>query len=151
MPSGEHDVTVLTFYTQARRDGGVRTALEINDNTVLARFQSGDKDDDPTLDWFVDLEFKGKGVPKTAERAREWLLERGDETGGVLRSLADELRAGVDVESLPFERVVLLGPGGVRMRIVCSAARRVNARRIADVLRRLAARWDEQVRGLQAD
>ena len=36
-----YDMTTINFYRQARVDGGKRTGVEIDGETVLERFESG--------------------------------------------------------------------------------------------------------------
>jgi len=38
----------ITFFRQARNDGGVRTGIEVEGQTVLSRFE-GEEADDPAL------------------------------------------------------------------------------------------------------
>jgi hypothetical protein len=62
--------------------------------------------------------------------------------------LADELRAGIDVGSWPVQRKIS-GPRGVHIRVVCSAIRRMDALQVADVMRDIAAHWDQRIQALQ--
>src|SRR4051794_4076762 len=112
----------LTFFRQARIDGGVRTGVMIGEFTVLHRFEEGSADHDPALIWSVDLRCNGSGLPVDAEGARRWLLEHeGIIRRGFVR-FADELQAGVDVDPYPLQWEGFEGtPEGVQMRIVCSA------------------------------
>ena len=49
----------LTFYRQKRVDGGVRTGVELDGETVASLFEEGDPERDPALLWFVDLRCEG--------------------------------------------------------------------------------------------
>jgi len=59
----------ITFYRQARRDGGIRTGIEIDQNTVLMRFDRGRKESDPALLWCVDVRCSGARLPREPETA----------------------------------------------------------------------------------
>ena len=50
----------LSFYRQKRQDGGIRTAVTVDGDTVLHRFQPGEGASDPALLWYVDLRCAGR-------------------------------------------------------------------------------------------
>jgi hypothetical protein len=138
----------ITFYRQYRRDNGARTAVTVDGETVLHRFDRGDEDWDPVLLWYVDLRCKGRSLPAGAEEARQWLLDNSGVIRAGLEKLADELRAGLDVSAWPLQWRVPGTGRGVRMNVVCSVVRRLEGIEIANILRDLAAHWEELVRGL---
>ena len=95
----------IDFYRQARVDGGERTGVEVNGETVLEQFEPGDKEEDAALLWFVDVRCAGDSLPGEAESVREWLLEKGSIIQTRLREIANELPAGIDF-SEPISRDV---------------------------------------------
>src|SRR5438309_4855135 len=127
-------MSTITFFRQARQDGGIRTGIDIDFDTVLARFEAGDESADPALLWYVDVRIEGAKLPRSAEAARKWLIEKGPAIRKSLLRTADETSAGMDVSEWPLQRRANIGTG-VRIKIVCSATRRVEAQQIADVLR----------------
>ena len=63
-------MTKLTFYRQGRKDGGIRTGVEVNDESVLGRFEEGDKETDSALDWYVDIRCSVSKLGNDPEDAR---------------------------------------------------------------------------------
>lgn len=135
----------LTFYHQKRRDGGLRTGVEVNDERVLETYEPGELRKDSALLWFVDVRCSGQRIPNEPEAVRQWLLERHAEIGAALRQLSEELPAGID-KDWPIRKQV--SASDVRMAIYCSATRRLSGREISRVLSDLAKRWAEIVRRL---
>ena len=60
----------LDFYRQQRRDGAIRTGIEIDGETVLGRFEQVAEDANPVLAWWVDVRCKGRRLPDEPEAAR---------------------------------------------------------------------------------
>jgi hypothetical protein len=141
-------LSAISFYRQARRDGGIRTGVTIDADTVLHRYEGGGNDSDPALVWFVDLRCEGRRLPTEPEAAREWFLSHAQLIKEGLRASAEELQAGIDIGSWPLERP-LTGPRGVRMRVVCSAVRRPEALDIARILQDIADHWEERIKALE--
>jgi hypothetical protein len=135
----------LTFYRQARRDGGVRTGIDIDDDTVLVRFDPGREDSDPALLWYVDVRCRGTRLPRDADGARDWLLRQAKTIKGLLESLAGDVPVGADPDQWPLTKQARVSPAGVTITVACSAMRRVEAQRIAEVLRDTAKHWEEWV------
>lgn len=140
-------MSTLTFYRQARRDGGVRTGIEINSNTVLARFEQGSEDGDPALVWYVDVRCEGARLPAEPEAARAWFIRNESAITRLLEALADEVPSGIDPGDWPLRKEHQLSTG-VRVTVACSAMRRVEGQQIAQVLRDIAANWRERVSNL---
>lgn len=138
----------LTYYRQKRMDGGTRTGVEVGGVTVLGRFEHDAEETDPVLRWYVDLRCEGARLPGDPEAVRNWLLDNAGLIRDALHALAEELRAGMDFDTWPLQWKVPKGPRGVRMTIVCSVTRRLDARDIARVLADIAAHWEEVVGGL---
>jgi len=141
----------ITFYRQARQDGGIRTGVDVDDATALERFEAGSTYDDPALLWYVDVRCQGKSLPNQAEGARKWLISNGALIRQSLKALADEVSTGMDSDVWPLRRPVLHAPRGARIELACSATRRVDGREIAAVLRDIAVRWDRRLKNLRSD
>jgi len=134
----------LTFYHQVRADGGKRTGIESDDETLLHHFAPGGKDHDPALLWYVDFRCEGERLPDTPDGARDWFVRNEGYFVSQLREVAsDDLSVGFDAELMPLERHLADAPDGARVNVVVSAARRLPARDIAPRLRELADHWGE--------
>ena len=138
----------IGFYRQERLDGGVRTGIEINGEIALGRFESTGDDHDPALAWYVDVTCEGASLPDDPEPARQWLCTHSQVIRGGLKEMADTLRAGIDADSWPVKRKLSKAPRNVRITIACSAVRRWAAREMARVLRDIADKWEDRLRGL---
>ena len=136
----------LTFYHQKRRDGGLRTGVDLDDERVLERFEPGDLARDSVLEWFVDIRCRGETLPSEPEEIREWFLSRSGPIQTALRQLADDCAAGID-KDWPLKREIP-SSDGVGMAIYCSAMRRPSGRDIASVITELEAKWPVLVREL---
>lgn len=135
----------ITFYRQARIDGGTRMGVEVDGETVLGRFDELGRDDDPVLAWFLVVECRGDDLPTDGEAARNWLLAHGDELRPALANLADAMAAGIDFDLWPMRRT-LLEPTAHRpfsAEVTCAAFRRGDGQRIAAQLADLSDHWDE--------
>jgi hypothetical protein len=113
------------FYHQKRKDGGIRTGVELNGERVLEGFKPGRRSRDSALEWFVDARCRGRHLPDTPETIRHWLLEKSAGIQGHLERMASELRAGMDTD-WPLTSVIPKGSNGVEIKIVCSAVRRLS-------------------------
>ncbi len=140
----------ITYYRQKRRDGGIRTGIEIEGTTKLGREEGFDDESDPVLLWWVDLRCEGKKLPTDPEEARHWLLEQGPVIRAAFEALAEEAQAGIDFNTFPYLWPVPKTPRGVRMTIAAMANRRLDARAMTGVLLDIAARWQERVEKLPA-
>jgi hypothetical protein len=139
----------LNFYHQKRRDGGIRTGVELNGERVLEEFKPGRRPLDSALDWFVDVRCRGRRLPDEPEAIRKWLLERSDDIQGHLAEMASELRAGMD-RDWPLASIIPGVPNGVEVKIVCSAIRRLTARDIGQLLLVLKRSWRPLIASLHA-
>lgn len=142
-------MSTITFYRQARQDGAVRTGIEIDRNTVLARFDASDSEADPALVWYVDVECTGKSLPDDSDGARNWLLSHEQAIAKGLNDLANEAAVGTDADAWPLQRTLRAGRG-IQVRIKCSAVRRLEGREIAAVLKDIAAQWKSRVGQMRA-
>jgi hypothetical protein len=144
-------VTKIIFYRQKRRDGGIRTGVEINGETALGLEEGFAGDElDPVLLWFVDLRCEGKKLPTDPEEVREWLLKHSPVIRAGFETLAGQIGAGIDFNTYPYLWPVPNAPRGVHMTIACSAMRRNDARAIREVLSDIATHWQETLARLPA-
>jgi hypothetical protein len=137
----------LTFFRQKRVDGGIRTGVDLDSNLLLQEFTRGSKNYDPALLWFVDIEFQGTRLPREPEAARKWLVLQGDAVRNILEKLGRSVEAGLDAD-WPAKTTPVRLPDGTRVSAACSAVRRVEARRIGEVLQETAAGWEKILAGL---
>lgn len=136
----------LNFYHQKRRDGGLRTGIDLNDERVLEQFEPGDVPQDSALLWFVDVRCSAERLPSEPEAIREWFLARGETIRAALRELSSELSAGMDSD-WPLKKEIATSDG-VKMAIYCSALRRLSGREISDVLSGLEKTWGTAIQAL---
>lgn len=141
----------ISFYRQQRRDGGIRMGLAVDCDTVLHCFQEGEAEPDPVLLWFVDVRAKRKRLPEDADEVRRWFLEHATLVKKGLRTLAQEMRAGMDVDEWPFQWPIPGTPREPQLKIVCSVSRRFEARDIARVLTDIAEHWTDYLTLLQPE
>ncbi len=138
----------ISFYRQGRRDGGVRVGIEVDGETILARFEKGGEEEDPILSWFLDVDSEADDVPSDIEGVRDFFLAEAPSIKAGLENLAREIEVGLDVDSWPV-RVAFEGNSPARnFRATCFSNRRAEARRMPEVVRDTATRWEPLVRGL---
>jgi hypothetical protein len=141
-------MTSLLWYRQKRVDGGIRTGVEVDDETVLGLVQDIPDEPDPVLAWYVDLRCEGAKLPTKPEEVRRWLIEQAPVIRAGLAAVAAELSAGMDADIWPLQRPLAKAPRGVKMRLVCAATRRVHGRGLAGVLTDIGRHWEEWVLAL---
>jgi hypothetical protein len=120
----------------------------VDDVLLLHRLENENYEPDPALLWYADLRCEGQRLPTKAETARRWLLQRSDIIRQGFRDVAEELRAGMDVDAWPVMRKIQGFPDGVKAEIAFSAARRLDGVAMADVLLEVADQWDECIHSL---
>lgn len=139
----------LTVYRQGRADGGIRTGIELDGDTIFSRFEDGGLEPDPTLLWYVDLRCKGPGVPGDAVEAKAWLLNLEELIRDGFTRWAAEIEAGADLEFYPLQWNRFTGvPGGVEMTIVCATNRRLWALSVPSLLMDVGTHWRERIEAL---
>lgn len=139
----------LTYYRQARIDGGVRTGIDVDGSTVLARYEPGTDEHDPSLKWYVDVRCDGPALPTDGEAARRWLVENTNLIKDELLSVGRQIELGFDAETRPFERRVASPPEGTTIVIVASAQQRTLGRDMSSTLQRLSDEWEASLRDLE--
>lgn len=138
----------INFYRQKRVDGGKRTGVEIDGETVLERFESRNEDEDSALLWFVDIRCSGSNLPNEAEAAREWLLGHASTIQAGVRNVANELRAGIDFIA-PISREIPNVETGITVQLFCSAIRRLQALDMANALDKISSHWNQFLNELE--
>ncbi len=132
---------ILTFFRQARDDGGIRTGIDVDGNTV-DYFEDG-TGDDPALSWFIDLRVVGDDVPADPQHARQWLLENKSLVNRGYQVLADKVRAGIDPDVIPVSCDVPDAPPGITTTTVCSTSANLNTREINVAVHDVSEHWAE--------
>lgn len=139
----------ITFFRQAREDGGIRMGIEVDDRTVLSQFEEGSDEFDPALTWYVDVRFEGARLPKDGEAARQWLIRQTPIVQRELSAAAEKIPSGIDPDYRPVLYEVKLRDG-LRMTLACSAMRRVKAKQIASIVAEIAGSWRTWIEALPA-
>ena len=131
----------IAFYRQHRRDGAVRTGVDIDGDRIASRLDTSraSGETDPTLDWYVDVVVRGAAVPATAKSAIVWLEKYEVPIRKAIEALAASVPAGIDPGEWPIRHAFKIG--AATGTIACSAARRASARRLATALREVAEHW----------
>jgi hypothetical protein len=140
----------LIFFTNVRADGGVRTGIELNDQTIFHQFIQGPRPTDPALDWFVDIVCESKNIPSDPPHAKSWLLVLAPVINQGLRELVGRFQLGLDEPSYPFSHRVKKAPAGTRITIKGSALRRIRATEIGGFLAQVLDAWEDSVSRLPA-
>ncbi|HEV3167935.1 MAG TPA: hypothetical protein VGZ22_28295 [Isosphaeraceae bacterium] len=141
----------LIFYRQGRVDGGIRTAIELDGDTIYERFDEGGPERNPVLLWYVDLRCKGAGLPHDPEGAKRWLLDHEELIRDGFARFAAEVEAGSDVELYPLQWSKFpQAPEGVELTIACATNRRNWALSISKLLEDVGSHWRELIEGLEA-
>jgi len=138
----------ITFFRQAREDGGIRTGIDVDDRTALSRFE-GSEEGDPALIWYVDVRCSGKRLPSDPEEARTWLERHESQIAGMLETLAKRLPQGLDPSEWPLTFSKRLA-GQIDITVACSATRRVAARQLNRILCDIAKHWSGRLKSLEA-
>jgi hypothetical protein len=143
----------LSFYRQKRYDGGVRTGIELEGETILGIFDEGppDEQDNPmgsALLWYVDVRCRGEDLPDGAEEARGWLIQHAETILSGLYSLSENLAAGLDDGGPIVWRDFPQSAQGVAVEVVCSSIRRIEGLEISAVLKEIADHFVDIVQQL---
>jgi len=140
----------IIYYKQAREDGGIRIGIEFEELSYFELFQNSAQERDPALRWWLEVRCEEAAPISSPEEARQWLLKHADFVKGGLKLLAEKLSAGLDRDFYPLEWEIPNPPEGIRATIVCSVARRVAGREIADALVETADHWEDELSKLPA-
>jgi hypothetical protein len=125
----------VKFYHQERADGGRRTGVTVDGDTVAHGFLPGHDEYDPALLWYVDVTLQTPNPP-TRTNALAWLQSRTPEIRLALSNTASLLELGIDMNSMPAE----FGHNGAEgpIRVTVSAMRRLIGRQIAQKINHFA-------------
>jgi hypothetical protein len=139
----------ISFFRQERFDGGVRAGVGVNDVTVLNSFEPGKSDTDPSLLWYVDVQFEGKALPIEADSARSWLLANSSLVKQGLEQCAEHIEVGLDADdSWPFTQRIK-SPRGSQGKVIVSGVRRLAEGELSQKLIETAEGFDETLRNLR--
>ncbi len=130
----------LIFFRQKRRDGGVRTGIEFDEETLFDMFEPGSETADAALVWFVDIRCTGSNLPSNCDAAHKWFRDRSSVVKSELDKLATHLRAGIDAD-WPLRKEINSGPD-LKMAIYYSAMNRITGTEMSEVFSSLANQWD---------
>lgn len=132
----------VQFYHQERVDGGRRSGLTVDGNTVLHGFVPGGEEYDPALEWYADVTIPTQNPPSEST-ARGWLAANGQVIRDALVAAAGQLECGLDNSAMPWVGAVSVSWPEGQARVSVSAVRRVSARHVGERLRWLASQeWD---------
>ena len=126
----------VTFYINERQDGGRRTGLYVGELRALERFVAGGRDYDAALLWFLDAVWDAP-TPADRDAARRWHRAMLPELKVLLADAAEQLRAGVDIDSGPAKLTFPTSAGLARVNVSC--VRRLGWAGVADGIRRAVA------------
>ncbi len=136
-------MALLSFYRQARVDGGIRSGINADGEPVWESFEPGGSEPDPALLWYVDVRCQGEGLPTDREAVRRWFVAQAPAIKAAFQALAEKLRVGFDDEIWPYQYVVPEPPPGTSMKIVCSAVQSLELGTLSRVLRNVAENWEQ--------
>ena len=138
----------INFYRQMRVDGGKRTGIEVDGETVIESFEQGTGSEDSALLWLVDIRCSGDRLPDNAEAVRDWFLEKAPVIKAGVHAVASELQAGIDFDT-PVSRPIPNMGNGITAKVFCSAVRRLPALQIAGALAEISSCWTEFLNALE--
>lgn len=131
----------ITFFHTERADRGRRTGIWLDGAEAVEQYVPGDEDAfDPVIRWYVDVICPLSSQGANREVAIEWFVDNRERIRAAIAETANRLDAGLDIAGAPwsFDWSDSLGP----LRVVMSAQRRMEARNVADELRRfLTGDW----------
>jgi len=138
----------ISFYRQARSDGGVRSGVDVNGGQAWSIFEPGAGDPDPALEWYVDIEWSGSSLPTDADEAKALLLAQEPRVSAACEALASRLEVGIDAEPAPFTQSFDAGLSGVKAGVYCSAVHRVSGRDMGRNLKFIGTSWSRLLKQL---
>ena len=141
----------LTFYCNAREDGGVRVGVSLGPITVHEIFRIDGDEYDPSLVWSIELRCEGETLPTEPHEVDPWLQARSTVIKAALSAYAEELRRVSERSGeYPLRWLTFPGlPASESMEFFCTAQRRVDAGFLATQLESLGKHWDEILNSLQ--
>ncbi|MGC1273196.1 MAG: hypothetical protein WBC44_05775 [Planctomycetaceae bacterium] len=134
-------MTDVTFYRQKRFDDGLRTGIDVDGVEYWHHYAPGPDEGDSGILWFVDVRLEGDSLPDDPDAVRSWLSMHAREITTALREFSQQYVIGLDAGPYPQRRQIEGLPDNVDGAMVLSAAHRVEARRLGDVLAEIADDW----------
>lgn len=143
----------LTFFRQARHDGGMRMGIELDGESLLLNHFEPGQEDDPlgsALLWFIDIRCRGGSMPRDAETARQWFLKHRDSLVEGLEEFAREVFAGTD-DDAPLTMPKPLPPlegeqaAGLTTEYVCSSIRRIKGPELSRAIQDVADHFSDYI------
>ena len=131
----------ITFYRQMRFDEGLRTGIDVDGIEYWHQYLPAADEGDSGILWFVDIRLEGELLPDDPDDVRRWLRAHAGAITNALRVLSEQYDHGLDADSDPQRKPIAGLPDGVHGEIVLSASRRVEARRLGNVLAEIAEDW----------
>jgi hypothetical protein len=142
-------MTQLTFYQQQRVDGGLRTGIDLDGQTLAESYLSGEEETDPALKWYIDLRYRGANLPTDVDAVRNWFRSREAECVLTLQQVSEELTAGLDRDVLPYRKeFISSSTPDVKLEVATSAQNRIAALQVAEHFRNLAVNWRSNLESL---
>ena len=92
----------VQFYHQERVDGGMRSGVYVDSDAMLHGFVPGGEERDPALTWYADVTLSTP-TPPGDETVVAWLQAHAPEIRAALGEAAEQLRSGLDVDTMPWE------------------------------------------------
>ena len=131
-------MTEITFYRQQRRDGSIRSGLELNGEPQFGLIQSwpsetSDDDLSMVLDWYIDLTIQSPNPIDSSDT---------DQIG-------DSMGAGVDFESPVLWKNYPELSDGYEIELVCRASNRISSRQLMNEIHGFAQHWLEYLGSLK--
>jgi hypothetical protein len=149
-------MTEITFYRQQRRDGSIRSGLELNGEPQFGLIQSwpsetSDDDLSMVLDWYIDLTIQSPNPidHSDPEQTKNELLKLQASIQHGLKQLANTMGAGVDFESPVIWSKFPELSEGFHVEMVCRASSRITSRQLMREINEFANHWLEYLGNLK--
>ncbi len=143
-------MTEITFYRQQRRDGSIRSGLELNGEPQFGLIQSwpsetSDDDLSMVLDWYIDLTIQSPNPidHSDPEQTKNELLKLQASIQHGLNQLENSMGAGVDFESPVIWSKFPELSEGFHVEMVCRASSRITSRQLMREINEFANHWLE--------
>jgi len=154
--NGVQAMTEITFYRQQRRDGSIRSGLELNGEPQFGLIQSwpsetSDDDLSMVLDWYIDLTIQSPNPidHSDPEQTKNELLKLQASIQHGLNQLANSMGAGVDFESPVLWSKFPELSEGFHVEMVCRASSRISSRQLMREIHEFANHWLEYLGNLK--
>ncbi len=149
-------MTEITFYRQQRRDGSIRSGLELNGEPQFGLIQSwpsetSDDDLSMVLDWYIDLTIQSPNPIDSSDpdQTKNELLKLQASIQHGLNQLANSMGAGVDFESPVLWKNFPELSDGYEIELVCRASNRISSRQLMNEIHGFAHHWLEYLGSLK--